>query len=169
MVCSSFAPTMADSLSSLNDLSWGDQVELSDVAVNDVAAAAAADAVSAPANGTNDVPVADAVPVNNADPDNDVRVNPDGVNAAHDAAANAAQDADVPANPEGTSAAARGRPGKKFTYAGILVKNIPQEVLDSADEDERAIYNRSMNMSTFERDNFHPYIYYTRSSLHRFL
>ena len=87
MVCSSFAPTMADSLSSLNDLSWGDQVELSDVAVNDVAAAAAADAVSAPANGTNDAPVADAVPVNNADPLNDVRVNPDRVNAAHDAAA----------------------------------------------------------------------------------
>ena len=152
MVCSSFAPTMADSLSLLNDLSWGDQVELSDVAVNDVAAAAAADAVSAPAI----VPVADAVPVNNADPVNDVRVNPDGVNAAHDAAANAAQDADVPANPEGGNAA-RGRPGKKFTYAGILVKNIPQEVLDSADEDERAIYNRSMNMSTFERENFHPY------------
>lgn len=124
MVCSSFAPTMADSLSSLNDLSWGDQVELSDVAVNDVAAAAAADAVSAPANGTNDAPVADAVPVNNADPVNDVRVNPDGVNAAHGAAANAAQDADVPANPEGGNAA-RGRPGKKFTYAGILVKNIP--------------------------------------------
>ena len=156
MVCSSFAPTMADSLSSLNDLSWGDQVELSDVAVNDVAAAAAADAVSAPANGTNDAPVADAVPVNNADPVNDVRVNPDRVNVAHDAAANAAQDADVPANPEGGNAA-RGRPGKKFTYAGILVKNIPQEVLDSADEDERAIYNRSLNMSTFERDNFHPY------------
>lgn len=156
MVCSSFAPTMADSLSSLNDLSWGDQVELSDVAVNDVAAAAAADAVSAPANGTNDAPVADGVPVNNADPVNDVRVNPDGVIAAHGAAANAAQDADVPANPEGGNAA-RGRPGKKFTYAGILVKNIPQEVLDSADEDERAIYNRSMNMSTFERDNFHPY------------
>ena len=156
MVCSSFAPTMADSLSSLNDLSWGDQVELSDVAVNDVAAAAAADAVSAPANGTNDAPVADAVPVNNADPVNDVRVNPDGVNAAHDAAANAAQDADVPANPEGGNAA-RGRPGKKFTYAGILVKNIPQEVLDSADEDERAIYNRTLNMSTFERDNFHPF------------
>ena len=121
MVCSSFAPTMADSLSSLNDLSWGDQVELSDVAVNDVAAAAAADAVSAPAN---DVPVADAVPVNNADPANDVRVNPDRVIAAHGAAANAAQDADVPANPEGGNAA-RGRPGKKFTYAGILVKNIP--------------------------------------------
>ena len=26
-------------------------------------------------------------------------------------------------------------------YAGILVKNIPQEVRDSADEDEREVYN----------------------------
>ena len=52
MVCSSFAPTMADSLSSLNvdDVSWGDQVELPDVYVNDVAAAAA-DAV--PVNAVN--------------------------------------------------------------------------------------------------------------------
>ena len=131
MVRSSFAPTMAGSLSSLNDLSWGDQVELSDVAVNDVAAAAATDAVSAPANGSNDAPVADAVPVN------DVRVNPDGVISAQAAAANAAQDADVPANPEGRNAA-RVRPGKKLSYVGIVVKNILQEVLDSADEHERA-------------------------------
>lgn len=137
MVRSSFAPTMAGSLSLLNDLSWGDQVELSDVAVNDVAAAAATDAVSAPANGTNDAPVADAVPVNNADPVNDVRVNPDGVISAQAAAANAAQDADVPANPEGRNAA-RARPGKKLSYVGIVVKNILQEVLDSADEHERA-------------------------------
>lgn len=156
MACSSFAPTMAGSLSSVNDLSWGDQVELSDVAVNDVAAAVAAAAVSAPANGANGAPVADAVPVNNADPVNDVRVNPDVVNAAQDATANAAQDADVPVNPEGRNAA-RARPGKKFSYAGILVKNIPQEVIDSADEEERMIYNRTLNMSTFERDNFHPY------------
>lgn len=56
MVCSGFAPTMADSFSLLNidDVSWGDQVELPDVSVNDVPAAAA-DAV--PVNAASDVPL----------------------------------------------------------------------------------------------------------------
>ena len=121
VLCSSFAPTMADSLRLLNvdDVSWGDQVELPDVSVNDVTAAAA-DAV--PVN---------AVPVNNADPVNDVRVNPAGsVNDVRfnpddvNAVANAVQDVDVPANSEGGNAA-RAKPGKKFSNAGILVKNIP--------------------------------------------
>ena len=137
---------MADLLSSLNDVSWSDQVELPD---SDVV------------NAANGALVTDAVPVNNANPVNDgrvnpdVRVNPDDVNVAEGAAANVVQDADVPANPEGRNAT-RARPGK-FSYAGALVKNIAQEVLDSADEDERAIYNRTLNMSTFERDNFHPF------------
>ena len=71
--------------------SWGDQVQLPDVLVNDVAAAAA-DAVN----------TADDVPLNNADPVNDVRVNPAGsVNDVRgnlddvNAVANAVQDADA--------------------------------------------------------------------------
>lgn len=121
---------------------------------------AAADAVP-----VNAVPVnaADDIPVNKADPVNDVRVNPAGsVNDVGfnpddvNAVANAVQDADVPANPEGGNAA-RAKPSKKFSKAGILVKNIAQGVLDSADEDEREVYKRSLNMSTFERDNFHPF------------
>lgn len=70
-------------------------------------------------------------PLNNADPVNDVRVNPAGsVNDVRfnpddvNAVANAVQDADLPANPEGGNAA-REKPGKKFSNAGILVKNIP--------------------------------------------
>lgn len=71
MVCYSFAPTMADSLSLLNvdDVSWGDQVELPDVSVSDVTAAAA-DAVPVNAFPVN---AAGDVPVNNADPVNDVK------------------------------------------------------------------------------------------------
>ena len=103
------------------------------------------------------------VSVNNTDPVNDVRVNPGGsVNDVRgnpddvNAVANAVQDADAPANPKGGNAASA-KPGKNFGYAGILVKNIPKDVLDSADEDEREVYKRSLNMSTFEHNNFHPF------------
>ena len=159
MGSSGFAPTMADSLSSLNvdDISWGDQAELPVVSVSDVAAAAFDAAPAASVNAADDVPVNNADPandvsVNPASPVNDVRVNSD---AVQDATANAVQDADVPVNPAGRNTA-RTKPGM-FSYAGILVKNIPQEVLDSADEEERAVFNRSVHMSTFERDNFHPF------------
>ena len=141
---------MADLLSLLNDVSWSDEVELP----NDVAAPAL------DVNTANDALVTDAVPVNNANPVNDVSVNPDvrvnPVDVNDGAAANVVQDADVPANSEGGNAT-RARPGK-FSYAGVLARNIPQEVLDSADEDERAMHNRTLNMSTFEHDNFHPLI-----------
>lgn len=44
----------------------------------------------------------------------------------------------------------------RCNHARAVVQNVPDEVLDSGDEGEREVFSRTLNMTTFERYNFHP-------------
>ena len=45
---------------------------------------------------------------------------------------------------------------RRCNHARAAVRNVPDEVLDSGDEGEREVFSRTLNMTSFERYNFHP-------------